>query len=165
MGFSRSTWAVIFAVLPIVASGIEIGEPIPKCPMQSLAKDTPVSVPQLQGKVLYVDFWASWCGPCAQSLPFMSQLQAELKGKGLQILAVNLDEDAKDAEKFLAANPVQLDFVTAPEGKCPELYGVQAMPTSFLIDRKGKVRHIHSGFRPTDKDEIRSKILALLDEK
>jgi thiol-disulfide isomerase/thioredoxin len=153
-------------VMPALAVAVEIGQPAPACPMQSMSGNgSQVNFSQYKGKVAYVDFWASWCGPCAQSLPFLSELQAELQGQGLEVIAVNLDEDVKDAELFLAKHTVKLTTVTAPEGQCPEMFGVQAMPSSYLLDRQGKVRHVHLGFRTADKEEIRSEILALLAEK
>jgi thiol-disulfide isomerase/thioredoxin len=157
--------ASVLAAVPAFVPGMEIGQPAPACPLQSLKGNVPVNLSQHHGKVVYVDFWASWCGPCAQSLPFISELQAELKGQGLEVVAVNLDENIKDAESFLSDHQVKLTMATAPEGQCPESFGVQAMPSSYLLDRQGRVRHIHLGFRQDDKSEIRSQILALLAEK
>jgi thiol-disulfide isomerase/thioredoxin len=116
-------------------------------------------------KVVYMDFWASWCGPCGQSLPFLNELQSQMKNQGLEVVAVNLDENRQDADEFLAKHPVGLTIAADPEGHCPNAYGVQAMPSSFLIDRHGKVRHIHLGFRPGDRDGLRNHIAALLAEK
>ena len=151
--------------VPSFVLGIEVGQSAPACPMRSMAGGDSFNISKFQGKVVYLDFWSSWCSPCAQSLSFLNELQAELKGNGFEVVAVNLDENSKDAEGFLSAHPVKLTTVTAPEGQCPEMFGVQAMPSSYLIDRQGKVRHIHAGFRPTDKNEIRSQVEALLAEK
>lgn len=138
--------------------------PAPTCPISTLDGARVVDPAQYKGKVAYVDFWASWCGPCAQSVPFMNQLHAELHKEGLEVMAVNLDEDREAAADFLARHPAQFTVAADPEGKCPALYEVKAMPTSYLIDRHGKIRHVHLGFRDSDKAEIRAQLEKLLQE-
>jgi thiol-disulfide isomerase/thioredoxin len=163
--FRAMLCASLLSAAPPFVLGLELNQQAPVCPLQSLAGDTQVDLAQFKGKVVYVDFWASWCGPCALSLPFLSQLQAELGSQGFEVVAVNLDENIKDAKNFLADHPVGLSIVTAPGGQCPEKYGVQAMPSSFLFDRQGRMRHAYLGFRSGEKDDIRNHILRLLAEK
>lgn len=139
--------------------------PAPSCPLPSLDHARSLDPAQLKGKVGYVDFWASWCGPCAASFPFMNELHRELKSQGLEIVAVNLDEAAEDVAGFLKKHPAEFTVAADPEGKCPPLYGVKAMPSTYLIDRRGNIRHIHLGFRDNDKAEIRTQVRALLDER
>uniref|UniRef100_UPI000198F7C9 Putative Thiol:disulfide interchange protein DsbE n=1 Tax=Chlorobaculum tepidum (strain ATCC 49652 / DSM 12025 / NBRC 103806 / TLS) TaxID=194439 RepID=UPI000198F7C9 len=114
------------------------------------------------GSVVYLDFWASWCGPCRQSFPWMNQMQAKYKAKGFQVVAVNLDAKTGDAMKFLAQVPAEFTVAFDPKGQTPRLYGVKGMPTSFLIDRNGKVLLQHVGFRPADKEALEQQILAAL---
>ena len=117
------------------------------------------------GSVIYLDFWASWCGPCRQSFPWMNQMQAKYKSKGLQVIAVNLDARNGDVMKFLAQVPADLTVAFDPKGQTPRLYGVKGMPTSFLIDRSGKVLSRHLGFRADDTVDLERQIQAALEAR
>ena len=124
----------------------------------------PLDLGAYAGKVVYLDFWASWCGPCRLSFPWMSNLQARLGGKDLVVIAVNVDKEPKLAQKFLAANPANFRIVYDPQGAVAEAYAIKAMPTSFLIGRDGQIRATHKGFRPEDEYEYLSHIEAALRE-
>lgn len=117
-----------------------------------------------RGKVVYLDFWASWCGPCRKSLPALNRLYRELRGKGFQVVAVNLDEQRRDALAFLAQRPVTYPVVT-DDGALAEQFQLVGMPSAFLIDRTGTVRRVHNGFRSGDEDRLRGEILQLLGDK
>jgi thiol-disulfide isomerase/thioredoxin len=123
-----------------------------------------VSLSSLRGKVVYLDFWASWCGPCRISFPQLEQLRAELGSRGFEVYAINVDEVAADALKFLAEVPVSYPVVRDGEGATPRSYGVRGMPTGYLIDREGVVRRIHQGFRRSDGAALRTEIIELLGE-
>lgn len=155
--------ALMMGVGPVAA--IPSGEPAPACPsLQPLAgKAAPLGGPW-SGQVSYVDFWASWCGPCRESFPFLNQMNKELGGKGLRIVGVNLDENRQDAVNFLQQVPAEFTVAVADNTQCPEQFGVEAMPTSFLIDKKGVVRHVHKGFRAEDRAELRRLVETLLAE-
>jgi peroxiredoxin len=115
-----------------------------------------------RGKVVYLDFWASWCGPCLTSLPLLEELRTEFSSDDFQVLAVNGDNDPDKARKFLSRISVQYPSATDPEGRIPEIFGVETMPTSFIIDRNGVVRHVQNGFHKSELDSIRSRIKALV---
>jgi thiol-disulfide isomerase/thioredoxin len=117
------------------------------------------------GSVIYLDFWASWCGPCRQSFPWMNRMQAKYKSKGFQIIAVNLDAKTDDAMKFLEQVPADFTVAFDSKGQTPRAYGVKGMPTSFLIDRSGKILLQHAGFRPDDREELEKQIQAALEGK
>jgi thiol-disulfide isomerase/thioredoxin len=153
--------------LAIAWSGIvsaSVNTPAPSCSVETFDGGRALDIAQQKGKVVYVDFWASWCGPCAASFPFMNQLYGELKNKGLEVIAVNLDEDRQEAESFLEKNPPRFTVAADPDGNCPAVYGVKAMPSSYLIDKHGKIRHIHLGFKNGDKAEILGQIQSVLAE-
>ncbi|GLR12032.1 hypothetical protein GCM10007907_08220 [Chitinimonas prasina] len=116
----------------------------------------------LRGKVVYLDFWASWCGPCRQSFPWMNQLQQRHAKDGLVVLAVNLDTEAKDAAAFLARYPASFSVLYDATGASAKAWGVKAMPSSYLIDRQGAIRSRHIGFRPSSAAELDAQIAALL---
>lgn len=98
------------------------------------------------GKVVYLDFWASWCQPCHESFPYMEQLKARYGKDGLVIIAVNLDHAKSRADAFLRQAGSDLDIVYDPDGKIAAQYQVRDMPTSVLIGRDGKVRYVYKGF-------------------
>ncbi|WP_374349512.1 TlpA family protein disulfide reductase [Chitinimonas sp.] len=118
----------------------------------------------LRGKLVYVDFWASWCGPCRQSFPFMNQLLKQYGDAGLVVLAVNVDAEAKDAAAFLARYPAQFTVLYDAAGNSAKAWAVAGMPSSYLIDRQGRVRASHLGFRADSAAKITSEIDALLKE-
>ena len=101
---------------------------------------------KLRGKVVMVDFWASWCGPCAESFPAMDQLHIVYGDQGLVIIAVNVDEKKSDMDDFLKEHKVSFTIVRDAAQKLVEKAGVATMPGSYLIDRDGKVAFIHAGF-------------------
>lgn len=97
------------------------------------------SLAALKGKVVLLDFWASWCGPCRQSLPFADRLQAQYRAQGLRVVGVALDEDPSAVQDFLYRVPLQFTIVPDPTGRSAEAFGVVAMPTAFLIDQQGRI--------------------------
>lgn len=117
-----------------------------------------------RGRVVLVDFWASWCAPCKASFPALDALQEELHGEGLDVIAINVDEDRKDADAFLTGKSPSLIVLFDPLGRSPEDFKVEGMPSSFLIDREGNVRFRHMGFTAQTKADFRREIGILLRE-
>ncbi|HXQ32031.1 MAG TPA: TlpA disulfide reductase family protein [Steroidobacteraceae bacterium] len=115
-----------------------------------------------RGQVVYLDFWASWCAPCRKSFPWMNHLQGELGHDGLVVVAVNVDRERDDAERFLHEHPAQFRIVYDPDGLLPEKFGVRGMPTSVLIDRNGHIQLRHEGFLVRDRDALTQQIRALV---
>jgi cytochrome c biogenesis protein CcmG, thiol:disulfide interchange protein DsbE len=127
--------------------------------------DSPIQLDQYRGRVVYLDFWASWCAPCQQSFPWMQSLKVEYEGKGLAVVAVNLDRNRADADRFLAETPIDFEVRFDPRGAVAEAYKVKGMPTSVIIDRHGVVRFTHIGFRPIDGPDYEAQLKLLLAEK
>jgi len=118
-----------------------------------------------KGKVVYLDFWASWCTPCRLSFPWMNQVQEIYGREGLVVIAVNVDHDRELADEFLQANGAQFKIVYDPSGAIADQYNFKDMPTSVLIGRDGKIRAVHNGFYPNREGSYAANINALLNEK
>jgi thiol-disulfide isomerase/thioredoxin len=110
----------------------------------------PAALQPVEGRVVWVDFWASWCVPCRRSFPWLNSMHRKYGAEGLQIIAVNLDKDRALADAFLAEVPAQFALRFDPAGALAKQYGVQAMPSSFLIDADGNVLASHAGFRTAE---------------
>ena len=117
---------------------------------------------KLKGKVVYVDFWASWCGPCRQSFPWMNDMQAKYGAKGLQIVGINLDAKRADADQFLAQLPAKFTVGFDAKGDTAKQFGVKGMPTSVLIGPDGKVIAVHQGFKDEDRKDLEAKFASAL---
>ena len=125
--------------------------------------DATIRLAQYRGKVVYLDFWASWCGPCKQSFPWMNAMQAKYGAKGLQVLAINVDTRRDDARRFLLASPAAFVVAYDGQGHTPRLYDVKTMPSSYLIDRAGRLLTVHRGFSPQDSAALEQAIHAALE--
>lgn len=164
---ARTPLAPLLAALLVAAAGasaLERGERAPDFAAPALRSEGQVSLAAHRGKVVYVDFWASWCPPCRVAMPALERLRAELPEDSFQVIAVNVDRDPKAAREVLRERPVGYPSASDPEGRLPERFGVRTMPTSYLIDREGVVRYVHEGFREGDEAELRERIRALLAE-
>ena len=119
-----------------------------------------------KGHVLLVDFWASWCPPCEAAFPALDALSHEFEPRGVVVLAVNVDEQRRDADAFLNAHPPHtMTVLFDPKGAAPLAFGVRGMPTSFVIDRAGAVRFTHTGYTGNVADQYRDEISRLLAER
>ena len=123
---------------------------------------TPVDLANFKGKLTYVDFWASWCGPCRQSFPWMNEMQAKYGARGLQVVGINLDRKRDDAERFLAELPATFTIAFDAAGDSAKRFGVKGMPTSVLVGPDGKVLYMHTGFRNEERAQLEGRIAAAL---
>ena len=155
---------VVMALWGTHALAVSVGQPAPAFERLPLKGGEPISLADYAGQVVYLDFWASWCGPCRQSMPLMNEMYEELAPQGFTVLAVNLDAYLEEALNFLKKHPVTYPVVRDTGGVLPKIYGMNGMPTAYLIDRQGQVRYIHHGFRRSDAPGIRQAVEALLKE-
>jgi len=144
---------------------VDVGDKAPALSLVQIGEGRNLSLADLKGKVVYVDFWASWCDPCRISFPGLRSLREELHQQGFEVYAINLDENAKDAEKFLAQFPVNYPVLRGINTQAPDKFNLKGMPTAYLIDREGSIRWIHTGFKKNDINEIRQKIIELINVK
>jgi peroxiredoxin len=144
------------------ASALEPGDAAKDFQAPNLDGDGMVSLKDHRGKVVYLDFWASWCNPCQTAIPLIEELRGEFPADDFQVVAVNLDKSTKKAKKFLSKNPVGYPSASDPRGMLPRAFGLETMPTSYLIDRAGVIRYVHKGFRANDVDVLRAEINKLV---
>ena len=152
------------AASPALAAGA-VGQAAPTFALPLRGGHAPMSLEQLRGQVVMVNFWASWCGPCREEFPLLDQIYRKYKGAGFALLGINVEPDSKDADGFLATTPVSFPIVFDRDGAASTLYHVDGMPSTALIDRHGVLRWVHRGFKPGDENEYLSQVRLLLREK
>jgi thiol-disulfide isomerase/thioredoxin len=131
---------------------------------QPLASD-PLDLGPWSGRVVLLDFWASWCIPCRQSFPWMQAMLEKYGDAGLVVVAVNVDEDRRAADAFTQDRPTGFHYLYDPDGRIAEAHGVDAMPSSILFDRLGRPVYRHTGFHRQETDAYEANIVALLEAK
>lgn len=117
-----------------------------------------------RGKVVYLDFWASWCGPCKFSFPYMDHIANKFRNQGLVVITDNLDQSSEKAAAFLRGINTSIPVIYDEKGVLASRFNVSDMPTSILIDRTGNIRYVHKGFHRGKEDEYTSHITELLNE-
>lgn len=155
--------AVLLLTLPALAAA-----PNPQAPDFKLDSraGTPVSLSQLKGQVVMINFWATWCGPCRQEMPHLESMYKKYNKMGFTLLGVNVEPDSKAANDFLAKQtPVTFPILYDTESKVTSLYNVNSMPSTVFVDRKGNVRLLHRGYKPGDENEYLDQIRTLIREK
>lgn len=119
---------------------------------------------ELRGEVVMINFWASWCGPCRQEMPELAEIQKKYQDLGFTILGVNVEEDSSKANDLLAENPVNFPILYDTENNVTELFRVDAMPSTILVDRDGNMRYLHKGYKPGYEDIYAQQVRALVRE-
>jgi thiol-disulfide isomerase/thioredoxin len=155
-----------FAILFFLAGSVQgqaIDTSAPEIGVPAL-DGTSIQLSELEGQVVVVDFWASWCGPCREELPFLVELSQELADLPVTFLAINLDEQDDLREGLLRSLKLELPFVQIhdPAGSTAKAFELVAMPTTLVIDSGGIIRYRHTGFQKRYRDELRSAISNLI---
>lgn len=154
--------AVILALAITYPAGGK-SESAPGFSLPSLSDDQVIRLSDLKGNVVYIDFWASWCGPCRQSLPLYESMNQSFSDESFSLVAINLDEDREDALRFLKQHPVSYLVAFDPMGESAIAWSVKAMPSSFLVDRDGAIVREWAGFKPSHIEDIEREIRRLLE--
>lgn len=158
--------AILCLVLSAAGAAVLAADAVP-APIIALpdAQGTVLNSASLRGQVVLVDFWASWCVPCKASFPALDALHREFRDRGVSVVAINLDEERKAADAFLAARPHQMPVLFDPKGVSATAFVVKGMPSSVVIDRRGNIRYRHQGFTDKTLAQYRIEITQLLGEK
>jgi cytochrome c biogenesis protein CcmG, thiol:disulfide interchange protein DsbE len=170
----RRAREVVLAVAAVLAAGCatagagasgggpHVGAPAPEITVQSLSGKA-ITVSSLRGKVVLLDVWASWCGPCKKELPVLDAMAGRLRRRGVQVLAVSIDQERENMLRFLAdqkpAERWALTIAHDPAGQIADRLQPDKMPTSYVIDRAGIIRYVNSGFVPSDAEAIEHRLL------
>lgn len=153
---------MVFLVFPFSVSAISVGETVPSFKARTIDGSKSLALEDYRGKVVLLDFWASWCPPCLRSLPKYNDLRREIGTANFEIVAINVDENTNDARKFLQKHPVSYPIAKDPKGILPGVFGVKAMPTSYLIDQNGVVQYVHAAFKEGDIEKLKAEIQKLI---
>jgi thiol-disulfide isomerase/thioredoxin len=156
--------ALAGATLAMSAFAAKPGEPAPAFELTG-ANGERIALSALRGRVVYVDFWASWCAPCRRSFPWMNALAARYKGEGLAIVGINVDKRREDAERFLGDTPAAFTIAYDAQGATPAAYAVGGMPSAYLVDRRGVVVDVEEGFHEARRADVEAKIRAALAQR
>jgi thiol-disulfide isomerase/thioredoxin len=154
--FVKVAAVTLASVISLSAQAVEVGAAAPEFSLPGLLAN--VDLAEFKGKTVYLDFWASWCGPCKQSFPWMNDMQTRYSDKGLRVVAINVDQRNADARSFLKETPANFTVVFDPAGQTPKTYAIRGMPTSVLIGPDGKVLSVHNGFKEEQRAELEKQI-------
>jgi len=161
----RALAAFLLFALPGAAAAVEPGKPMPSVSAPQLeAPSAPLALGSFRGSVVYVDFWASWCVPCRISMPALEGMYRKYRGLGLRVVGVNKDVARADAERFLKRVGVSFPLVADGDDAVARAFDVQAMPSGYLVDRRGIVRYVHRGFTDETASALAAEIELLLKE-
>jgi thiol-disulfide isomerase/thioredoxin len=162
MNSFKTTMAIAGLWMGLAASALAVvpGQAAPDIDLDNGTVTQKLS--SLKGKVVYVDFWASWCGPCRQSFPWMNEMQSKYGAQGLQVVGVNLDAKKADADQFLSHWPAKFNVAFDAKGDTAKRFEVKGMPTSVLIGADGKVLAVHQGFKDEDRKELEARFASAL---
>jgi thiol-disulfide isomerase/thioredoxin len=151
------------ALLSLPAMAVSPQGPAPGFRLQTLDGRT-VSLEELKGQVVMINFWASWCGPCRQEMPLLDKLYARYKPMGFTLLGVNVEPDPTLATGFLDKTPVTFPILLDKDSSVSKLYQVAGMPSTVIVDRKGNLRWVHKGYKPGDENAYLDQVRALIRE-
>ena len=156
---------VVLAVLlngPTVTAEHElVGQPAAQFTLSSISGKK-VSLKQFRGKIVVLNFWATWCGPCKKELPEFVRMRRKYKDRQVEILTINVDSNIENARRFLRKNKLKLKTLWDGHKKVAQKYDVQAMPSTYVIDQNGVIRSVHKGFTPNEFRKIQMTTAKLL---
>jgi len=154
---------VLVLLLASTASALTTGDAPPAIDMPDQAGNK-VDLNELKGKVVVIDFWASWCGPCRQEMPVLEELHKKYAKQGLVLIGINIDTNSKKMNNFLKGTPASFRIVHDRKLTVAARYEPGTMQSSYFVGRDGKIRYVHEGFHKKDAAELEERIKALLAE-
>ena len=166
MGSKRGTVTLLGTISLAMAllsvshvAALDEGDRAPAISLRSLDGER-IQVPR--GKVVIVDFWASWCDPCREAMPNLERLYRRYRERGLVVLGISVDRNERNARRFLRRTQVSFPVALDEGQEVAGRYRPPRMPSTYVIDRRGRVRHVHEGFRPGDMERLEDMVRDLL---
>lgn len=143
-----------------------IGQPAPEFLLPSLdPTNDPVQLRDHRGKVVYLDFWSSWCAPCRRAMPYLDELRSRFSREDFEVVGINVDPIIEDARRFLEQVPVSYPVASDPEGRIADRFGIAVLPAVVVIDRSGTVRAMLRGGAVEERDGLRERLTKLIGER
>lgn len=149
------------ALLAVSVNAGELSGPAPDVTLKSTTGQN-VRLADYKGKVIMINFWASWCGPCRQEMPLLEKMHKDYKDAGFVLLGVNVDAEAADRDKFLTETPVTFPILDDSQNTATEIFGVEAMPSTYFVDKNGNLAHLHKGYKPGEEADYIAVVKKLL---
>lgn len=159
----RKLFLTLMLAFPLATVALENPVPAGDFTLKS-AGGSNIRLSEYRGQVVMLNFWASWCGPCRQEFPHLDALQQKYAELGFTVFGVNVEQDRASADRVLRDIPVTFPILFDDENVVSELYGVDAMPMTLLLDRNGMVRHLHRGYKPGYEDKYEEQVRSLIRE-
>ena len=158
-------WAVValMALPGVPVHAVTLSDPAPDFTLKSLQGDN-LRLQEYRGQVVLINFWASWCGPCRQEMPLLDRLHQRYQATGFAVLGVNVEGEIKPAQEIVDKTRVTFPVLIDEDQKVSELYDLEAMPSTVIVDRDGVVRYIHLGYKPGDEAKYVDVVKALIRE-
>lgn len=153
--YFRSVFLSLLLLFPLISSALTVHDLAPEIEGVELNSEATVNLKSYLGRVVFIDFWASWCVPCRRSLPQLNLLRNALKNEGFEVIAINLDENIQDAKHFIARYPLQFPILTKVANSQLAAYQIEGLPVSYLIAANGEVIQRFVGFKKSDVEKIK----------
>jgi cytochrome c biogenesis protein CcmG, thiol:disulfide interchange protein DsbE len=155
---------ILMTILLLQASALSADNPAKKCQPDKFTESGKINFADYKGKVVYIDYWASWCGPCRASFPFMNSLQKDF-ADDVVIIGISVDSEKGDADAFLKQTPANFLLGIDTTGVCPQEFKVNGMPSTYILDRSGNLVYSHEGFRKNDPEKLRQTLADIVKTK
>ncbi|MEY4764712.1 MAG: hypothetical protein RI907_1385 [Pseudomonadota bacterium] len=161
LSLSACSMAAVLCAPTVAFAAAAVNAAAPDFTLRS-AQGTNLRLQELRGKVVLVNFWATWCGPCRQEMPHLNRLHEKYGKSGFVLLGINVDDDPRKALSVAEELGIRFPVLLDTDKKVSEAYGLQAMPSTFLVDRDGKLRHLHRGYLSGFEAQYEQQIRELL---